>query len=278
MMIDFKRFWLYNINIKRKQAKTLKAKLQAEVRQAMLPEERLEAIVRIVNERKSVSNQELTSLLDASESTIRRDITTLAARGRLVKVHGGAMAENEERRDFRVEDRRAKNAEAKKCIAQYAAKLIHDGDMVYIDAGTTTEYLAEYITAKDAVYVTNGVVHAKKLSERGFEVHVVGGMLKPVTEALIGAEAVLSLQRFNFTLGFFGANGVSATNGITTPDISEAAIKSQAFECCNKCYVLCDATKFDKVCAVKFAETDEAVIITEKEIRGYENCNLEVAQ
>lgn len=244
----------------------------------MLPEERLESIVRIVNEKKSVSNQELTALLDASESTIRRDITTLAARGRVTKVHGGAMSVNDELRDFKVEDRRNKNAEAKKKIAQYAAQLIHYGGVVYIDAGTTTEYLTQYINAHDTIYVTNAVTHAKNLAERGFRVYIIGGMLKPVTEAIIGSEAVINLQKFNFSMGFFGANGISITNGITTPDINEAVVKQQAFNCCNKCYVLTDSSKFDKICAVRFADINEAVIITEKECRGYEDCNLEVAK
>ena len=246
----------------------------------MLQEERLEAIVRIVNENYSITNQELAELTDSSPSTIRRDVTELASRGLIIKVHGGAMAASDSTfaSDSRMSERRTKNAEAKQKIAAYAAKLIKPGDVVYIDAGTTTEILADLITEKDAVYVTNAVSHAVKLASKGFTVHVIGGMLKPVTEAVVGGEAVVSLRKFNFSLGFFGANGISSGAGITTPDINEAVVKEQAVDCCNRCYVLVDSSKLDKVSTVRFADPDDVIIITEKITAACKGCQLEVAQ
>jgi len=245
----------------------------------LLPEERLESIVRIVNEYQSITTQELAELTDSSLSTIRRDVTALAAKGRLLKIHGGAMSVTASgiNTDSLVAERRTLNAEAKQRIAAYAAGLIRPGDLVYIDAGTTTEFLIDFITEKDAVYVTNAVSHAARLVAKGMQVHVVGGMLKPVTEAVIGSEAVVSLRRFNFSLGFFGANGVSAEAGITTPDINEAVVKQQAVESCNRCYVLADSSKLGKVSSVRFAEADDVIIITEKENAAVKGCATEVA-
>ena len=107
----------------------------------MLPGERCEEILRIINERGSISNQELVALTGASESTIRRDITALADDNRIVRVHGGAMSLSS---GIRMEDkdvgaRRAENGDEKRLIGIYAASLIENGDLVYIDAGTTTE-------------------------------------------------------------------------------------------------------------------------------------------
>ncbi|MDO5396688.1 MAG: DeoR/GlpR family DNA-binding transcription regulator [bacterium] len=246
----------------------------------MLPEERLEAIVRIVSDNRSITNQELADLTDSSLSTIRRDVTELASRGMVVKVHGGAMSVSDQTyaSDSRMSERRTKNAEAKQKIAAYAAKLIKPGDVVYIDAGTTTEFLTDFITEKEAVYVTNAVSHAVRLVSKGLRVHVIGGMLKPVTEAVIGGEAVVSLRKFNFSLGFFGANGISSGAGITTPDINEAVVKQQAVNSCNRCYVLADSSKLDKVSTVRFADPDDVIIITEKLNAACKGCQMEVAQ
>ena len=115
----------------------------------MLGEERQQAILAAVEQRHSVSVQELMQLLDISESTIRRDLNALDKEGRLVKVHGGAMAigGSFHVKDDAVEYRKEINREEKIEIARYAAALIKDQDVVYMDAGTTTELMIDYITA-----------------------------------------------------------------------------------------------------------------------------------
>lgn len=230
----------------------------------MLAEERFNRILSIVEEKKSVTVTELTEFLDTSESTIRRDLTTLDKRKKLIKVHGGATAIDMEymTKDFEVSVRQDLNKEEKQKIAKYAAGLIKREDFVYIDAGTTTEYLVEEIVEKEAVYVTNGITHARKLLQKGCRVFLLGGELKKETEALIGTEAVESLKKYNFTKGFFGANGVHNEYGITTPDLNEAAVKAQAFRQCRKTYVLADASKIGTISLVKFAELKETEIIT----------------
>lgn len=213
-------------------------------------------------------------LLGASESTIRRDLNTLDSRGEIIKVHGGAMAVSEEykMRDDDVADRRAASAEEKRAIAKYAASLIKRDDFVYIDAGTTTECIIDFITEKNAIYVTNAAAHARGLARGGFEVYLTGGRLKSATEALVGAEAIGSIAKYNFTVGFFGTNGVHKKSGFTTPDREEAGIKQAAFSNCKKRFVLADSSKFGSVSPVQFAEFDRAVIITDKIPDSYSEC------
>ena len=117
----------------------------------MLAEERFNRILNIVEEKKSVTVTELTELLDTSESTIRRDLTTLDKRKKLIKVHGGATAVDMEymTKDSSVSVRQDLNREEKIKIGKYAAGLIIKDDFVYIDAGTSTEYLVEQILEKD---------------------------------------------------------------------------------------------------------------------------------
>lgn len=185
----------------------------------MLAEERFSEILKLVNEYKTITVQELTELLDMSESTIRRDLTTLHKKGKLIKVHGGATAVNmaQYTRDESVAVRQDLNIDEKVQIGKYASSLIEKDDFVYIDAGTTTDFLIDFLTEQDAVYVTNGIMHAKKLTQKGCIVYLIGGELKEATLALVGEEAMKTLGRYHFTKGFFGTNGIHIESGCTTP-------------------------------------------------------------
>ena len=230
----------------------------------MLTEERFAKILSILEHMGSVTVQQLMTELDASESTVRRDLNTLDANGQLVKVHGGAILKNTvySTIDDEVVHRKEQNREAKDKIARYAAGLITAEDFVYIDAGTTTERMIDYIANRQAVFVTNAIGHAKKLAEHGCKVYILGGEFKAVTEAIVGEEAVFTLDKYNFTKGFWGANGVSRQRGFSTPELKEAMVKKKSMANCKKCYVLADASKFVQMSSVKFADFEQATIIT----------------
>ena len=232
----------------------------------MLTEKRQEEILRLLTLKGSVTVQELKEYFDASESTIRRDLNTLDEKGALVKVFGGAMLteSNLATKDEQVSQRKGMYQEEKQKIGRYAASLIEPHDFVYVDAGTTTACMIPYITEKTATFVTNAVSHALELAERGFHVIILGGELKAATEAIVGNEACLSLQKFNFTKSFMGTNGASPTIGFTTPEIDEAKIKECAMVHSLKSYVLCDSTKFHQVNPVRFATFESAQILTEQ--------------
>ena len=212
----------------------------------MLTEERFAKILSILERMGSVTVQQLMTELDASESTVRRDLNTLDANGQLVKVHGGAILKNTvySTIDDEVVHRKEQNREAKDKIARYAAGLITAEDFVYIDAGTTTERMIDYIANRQAVFVTNAIGHAKKLAEHGCKVYILGGEFKAVTEAIVGEEAVFTLDKYNFTKGFWGANGVSLQKGFSTPELKEAMVKRKSMENCRDCYILADESKF----------------------------------
>lgn len=230
----------------------------------MLTEERFAKILSILENSGSVTVQQLMAELDASESTIRRDLTALDANGQLTKVHGGAVLKNMvySTRDDEVTHRKEQHKEAKERIARYAAKLITSGDFVYIDAGTTTECMIDYITNKQAVFVTNAITHAKKLAERGCTVYILGGEFKAVTEAIVGEEAVVTLEKYNFTKGFWGANGVSIQKGFSTPELKEALVKRKSMANCKERFVLADDSKFNQISSVTFAPFESATVIT----------------
>lgn len=232
----------------------------------MLSEERKKMICDYVNRESAVTVQELMKVFDTSEATIRRDLTELNRKGLLVKVHGGAVAlQNQITTDYNVSEREMVNREDKIIIARYAADLIQSNDLVYLDAGTTTGFLIDYLdygTCREAVFVTNAIVHATKLSGKGYTVYLTGGRLKATTEALVGTECYACLQRYRFSIGFFGTNAVSHTAGFTTPDPEEAKIKEIAIRHTQVPYILCDSNKFEKTSSVQFAEYGQGRIIT----------------
>ena len=197
----------------------------------MLAEERFSRILNIIDSMGSATVQQLMDELDASESTIRRDLVAMDKKGYLTKVHGGAISNNSNihTQDENFTSRQMVNHDEKEAIAKYAASLIKNHDFVYIDAGTTTELMINYIEAQDAVFVTNSLTNAKKLSERGYTVYILGGEFKSITEAIVGDEAVFALDKYNFTKGFWGANGINVKNGFTTPEIKEAMVKKNIF-------------------------------------------------
>lgn len=230
----------------------------------MLTEERFTKILSILESMGSATVQQLMTELGASESTIRRDLNTLDAEGRLTKVHGGAISKSGgySTHDDEVNSRKERNREEKMKIARYAAGLIRPGDFVYLDAGTTTELMVDFLENRQATFVTNAITHAKKLAEKGCKVYLLGGEFKAITEAIVGEEAVATLDKYNFTKGFWGTNGISVTRGFSTPEVNEAMVKRKSMENCRECYILADDSKFSQISSITFAPFEAATVIT----------------
>lgn len=234
----------------------------------MLTEKRREEIVKLVEERGSITLQELLGMYHASESTIRRDITSLHESGKLTKVFGGAVANNEKvsHMELSVSQKEDVDREEKEMIAKHAASLIEPDDFVYIDAGTSTGKMIEYIQETNATYVTNAVDHAKRLAHRGFQVILIGGVLKGSTEAIVGTEAVNNISKYHFSKGFWGTNGVHPSDGLTTPDVNEALLKEAAISNTQPGFrfVLSAHQKFGKISSVTFAKLDQITVLTDR--------------
>ena len=144
-----------------------------------------------------------------------------------MKVHGGATTLESAHltRDLTLEERHGLHAEEKCAICAYAATLVGPDDLVYLDAGSTVEELINHLAERGARYVTDSVSHAMKLAARGFHVTVLGGELKSATESLVGPDTIAAISRYHFTIGFWGVNGITPENGLTSPESNEALIK-----------------------------------------------------
>lgn len=234
----------------------------------MIAETRYNTILEILRRQKTATVQQLSEVLNISESTIRRDLTTLAEQGKLNKVHGGATL-IEQQFYSHEQDMITKEglyAPEKERIGICAASLISAGDFVYIDAGSTTLQLVNHIEgeALQATYVTNGLAHTRVLARKGCTVYVPAGRIKSSTEAIVGAAVLNSLHHYNFTKAFMGANGISLERGFTTPGIEEAELKAAAMQSAYESWVLADESKFNKVYSAGFCDLVQAAIITNR--------------
>ena len=219
----------------------------------MLAEERFSLILDLLARQRTATVQELCEALNASESTIRRDLNELDKLGKLNKVHGGATLPDS---PFRTDEptMAAKEELAvsqKQSIAQAAAELILPEDFIYLDAGSSTLALARALSAR-------------LLAQKGCRVFLPGGLLRPQTEAIIGAAALTAIQQYNFTKAFMGANGVALDSGFTTPDPEEAAVKAAALHRAREAWFLVDDTKFAQVYPAVICDLHSGAILTNR--------------
>ncbi|QAV33194.1 transcriptional regulator, DeoR family [Fervidobacterium changbaicum] len=214
----------------------------------MFAEERKSKIARIIKEGKSVRVNELAKLFGVSESTIRRDLNELESLGIIKRTHGGAINSFAATFELSFAEKQDRFAKEKEYIGKLAARYIEDGDTIILDSGTTTQYIARSITAKNVTVITNSVTIAYELSNReDIEVIMTGGVIRSKTKALIGDIAQNTLKQFRCNKAFIAANGISLEFGVTTPTYLEAAVKRTMIENAKKVFLVADSSKFGQV-------------------------------
>lgn len=197
----------------------------------MLKTERKQLILEELNQHHVVSLEKLVSLLETSESTVRRDLDELEAENKLRRVHGGAELPHSLQEEETIQEKSVKNLQEKKLLAQKAASLIKEKDVIFIDAGTTTAFLIHELVNKNVTVVTNSIHHAAQLVEKQIPTVMVGGNVKTATDASIGGVALNQINQLHFDRAFIGMNGVD-DGYYTTPDMEEGAVKRAIFGEC----------------------------------------------
>lgn len=228
----------------------------------MLTPERHRIILELLTQQDVVKIQDIVDVTDASESTIRRDLTQLEQDKFLKRVHGGAARLQGKLTEPSIIEKSSKNLQEKSQIAKLAVNLIKDGDCIYLDAGTSVHQMIAFLGDKKIVVVTNGLHHLEALLGNGIKTYIVGGEIKPHTGAMVGRGALSSLEDYRFDKCFLGVNGIHVNYGYTTPDPEEALIKQTALKLSREAYVLADHSKFNEISFAKIAGLHEAVIIT----------------
>ncbi|NTW96687.1 MAG: DeoR/GlpR transcriptional regulator [Erysipelotrichaceae bacterium] len=223
----------------------------------MLAVERRNRILESLKVNQAITVSELCILLEASEATIRRDLTLLETEGKLERTHGGALV-NETRLNTEdlISQKETLLREEKAYIAHKAFETLVDGDSIILDGGTTTYELAKLIGKSNLklTVISNSTIVFKELNMNpNLDLIIVGGKVRTNTLAAVGPIAQESFKRFNVEKVFLGANGVSIDAGLTTTDLDEAMIKSSMIQCAKTRILLADHSKFNKVYLNTFA-------------------------
>jgi len=193
------------------------------------PEERREHILAQLSTDDQISVGDLSQMLAVSEVTIRKDLDMLEAQGLLTRIHGGAVVSGRGRLERSFAARELEHREEKRRIAQAAAALVRSQQSIFLDASTTALQIARLIkNHENLTVVTNGLYTALELSfSIGITVVVIGGVVRQRSSSLVGGINDEVLQRSRVDIGFFGARGLTARDGLTEADLAEATVKQR---------------------------------------------------
>jgi len=212
-------------------------------------EERQDKIVKYIEKVEKATIEEIMSLLKISRSTVRRDLMDLERKNLIIRTRGGALKKKYFKYEFSLNEKKDLNLDKKKKIAQITKRFINEGDIIYISGGTTTLELAKILfDIKDLIVFTNAINILLELANNsGIEIKLIGGDFRKKTLSMVGHEAINYLDRYNFDKAFVGVNGISVSEGLTTPNELEAIVDGEVIRRSKEVFILADETKFGAV-------------------------------
>jgi len=220
--------------------------------------ERMDRVLEILARRGYRSVSELSGDLDVSEMTVRRYLDRLEQQQLIKRTHGGAFAGQEMIEvDYRV--RETVRRTEKEAIGRLAWTLIRPGDSIFIDAGTTTAYLALAMDdTKRITVVTSSTMVLQALESRpNIETILLGGKVHALSHSLVGPIAVETVRQFRFTKAFLAGEGINLTEGITQSNVDEVPVKKQVAANARQVVVLADSSKINRDGLVMFLRLEE---------------------
>jgi DeoR/GlpR family transcriptional regulator of sugar metabolism len=222
-----------------------------------MKEMRIQQILQILHEHDFVTVEELVDQIGVSASTVRRDLGELARRGLVICGHNGAIPVSEMQADASVSFRSGVNAKAKANIARRAAHIIQNGSMVFLDSSSTVLNMTDYMrTKKNIVVVTNSLLVVSRLQGSEVTVHMIGGIVSPISYAFYGPLTEEALREYNFDYAFISPvcitdQGYASETTEIAADIRAAALRR------TRCGVLlCDHSKMGQYRAYNIAHVN----------------------
>lgn len=210
----------------------------------MKSRERREAIVQMARSNGLASVAELSEFFQVTASTIRRDLALLTESGDLVRTYGGAMSVPSHHEQT-LSERSGEHLEQKAAIGAWAAQQVHEGDVVLLDAGTTSAQMARALRGRGHfTVVTTGLTPlAEVAQDPDIQSICVGGEFRPVSEGFIGPLAEAAVEKLTFDACFLGADGVVAELGLCEATLDQTRLKELMIRRSSKVYLLMHADK-----------------------------------
>jgi DeoR/GlpR family transcriptional regulator of sugar metabolism len=226
----------------------------------MLKEPRYDIIMELLNKEKSMTVEQLSRALYVSLPTIRRDLTEMQKHGLVNRIRGGAMSVGEDRLGIPVDLRNAIHSKEKQRLAQYAASMVKNGDVLFIDASTTALHIIDHLTKYENIRViTNSIQAVALLRKYNIATYCTGGVLIENSLAFGGPYAQEMISNFNIDICFFSSSGISAKGWIVDYSELETQMRKVVLSHAAKRVFLCDQSKFLKnfiYNVVKLADVD----------------------
>jgi DeoR family fructose operon transcriptional repressor len=219
----------------------------------MIFQKRKQKILQILEQAGEADIHQLAVDLGTSEITVRRDLNRMAADGMLYRTHGGATKIDPLRGAKAFENKAAVNVKAKDEICRRAADEIQDGDIIFMDCGSTVYRLCQFIRNKKIKVITNSLPVVYELQNSQVSLNLIGGEVDLDRQAIHGKIAEEHISRYRATKAFLGVDGISI-NGLFAQSENEASITLALTANSKQTYILCDSGKIGKETYLKFAE------------------------
>ncbi len=235
----------------------------------LIPAQRRERIQEYLAIQKIARMDDLCNLLDASEATVRRDLERLEREGVVERTHGGAILSQRLTLEPEYVQRAQKNPEEKHLIGEMAASLIEDGDVVFINSGTTTTQVIRHVRGGAGITVfSNNIYAALEVGDADFKYYLIGGEFQPHSNSVAGRFAIDNLRQIYADKAILGVDGISLIHGCTVPSNAEAEVVKQMIERTQgKIFIVADHSKWGVVSNFQIAMIDEIdKLITDEEL------------
>lgn len=197
----------------------------------LIPAQRREKIQEYLAIHQIARTADLCDLLETSEATVRRDLEWMEQKGILERTHGGAILSQRMILEQEYQQRVQHHPEEKRKIGELAATLIEDGDIVFINSGTTSTQVLQHIRRDARITVfTNNVSAVMELGDPGFHYHMIGGEFQPRSNSLAGRFALDNLNLVYANKAILGVDGISLKHGCTVPTLPESEVVRKMIE------------------------------------------------
>ena len=241
--------------------------------------ERHQKIYELLRKHKNLSIDKLSSILEISKMTVRRDLDRLIKKGIVQRVHGGAIISRTNEYEPPYLIRSLEMMQEKQMIGRLAASLIKDNAVIIVDIGSTLLELARNIPENNNITViTNWIPVAVELSKkRGlFNLVLVGGKVFTDELSIVGGYPEEMLKDFNADIVFLGVGGISDKFGITDFNMDEVQVKKQMINSSREVIVLADHSKFGRIAPIKITDIKSIdKIITDDGLKEEDKINIE---
>lgn len=228
---------------------------------------RKQIILKIVEEKGEADVKELSQLLDTSEITVRRDLSLMASDGLIYRTHGGAMKLSLANQPVSFAQKSGVNADQKDQICRLAAAEIREGDVIFMDCGSTVFRLCPFIKNKKIKVITNSLPIVYELMNTEVSINLVGGEVDNERQAVHGTIAIEHIQRYQADKAFVGVGGISPENGLSAVSEKEAEITKAMSGNAQVTYLLCDSSKLGKNKYLAFASLSIMdVLVTDEQV------------